>query len=195
MNRLGNFLLLTLLTAALGVPAAEPAFRDVPAEAWYAPAVRACREAGLLLGDENGLFRPDDAMTAGEALTLLFNLGCRAGAYTPMETRGEAWQDGAKLLNGRLAAYFTDLDAPLSRGDFARCAAAFLRDMDRTPPEPAGAVPFADAEGADLALLYAAGIVTGEPAADGSLCFRPEEPLLRREGAAAAGRLWAALTA
>ncbi|MFC0215631.1 S-layer homology domain-containing protein [Paenibacillus chartarius] len=46
-------------------------FRDVPAEAWYAPYVRRAAELGLIEGAD-GLFRPDDRVTREELAVLMY---------------------------------------------------------------------------------------------------------------------------
>lgn len=59
----------TLLHRLAGVPEPEsPAgeYADVSADAWYAPAVVWAWEAGVFTGDDEGLFRPEDALTRQE---------------------------------------------------------------------------------------------------------------------------------
>lgn len=53
------------------LPEGESAFADVPADAWYAPYVGALAAMGLIQGDENGLFYPDEAVDHQEFLVIL----------------------------------------------------------------------------------------------------------------------------
>lgn len=46
-------------------------FSDVPADAWYAEAVNAISEGGLLTGYSDGLFHPNDTVTVGQFATIL----------------------------------------------------------------------------------------------------------------------------
>lgn len=58
------------IAAAVDLPAASP-FSDVPADAWYAQDVADLREMGIINGDPDGRFRPDDPLTRAEAARLL----------------------------------------------------------------------------------------------------------------------------
>jgi hypothetical protein len=49
-------------------------FPDVPADAWYAKAVEKVNDMGLMLGYEDGTFRPNDKLTRAEAATILKRL-------------------------------------------------------------------------------------------------------------------------
>lgn len=46
-------------------------FSDVPTDAWYAEAVNAISEGGLLTGYSDGLFHPNDPVTVGQFATIL----------------------------------------------------------------------------------------------------------------------------
>lgn len=49
-------------------------FPDVDTEAEYAGYIQAVYEEGLISGDESGMFRPDEEITACEAYTMLLKL-------------------------------------------------------------------------------------------------------------------------
>lgn len=49
-------------------------FRDVPEDAWYAPAVRELSAAGLMNGTAPGLFSPNRAVTRGQIAAILHRL-------------------------------------------------------------------------------------------------------------------------
>lgn len=53
-----------------------PAFRDVPAGAWYAPYVDVCVEEGLMQGVGGGKFEPERQLTSAEAMMLAYRLYC-----------------------------------------------------------------------------------------------------------------------
>ena len=44
---------------------------DVPADAWYADLLRGAMDRGIVRGDENGNFRPDDPITRSELVAIL----------------------------------------------------------------------------------------------------------------------------
>lgn len=177
------------------VPAPE-SFSDVPADAWYYADIQACREAGVIRGGGDGFFRPEDAVTAGEFLTMLFNLGHTLGAYDAMRVTGEEWLDAAKLLNGRLCAYFTDFTVPLNRGELAFLAAGFLRDVKLCSEAADAAGPvhiFPDVYGlscaGDTEFLASLGLVSGIASDDGKLFFCPDITASRAEAAVLAHRM------
>lgn len=69
-SKLVMLLAVVLLLGA--VPAAAFAgFADVPADAWYAPAVQTCVEQGLFQGTSPTTFSPDLSMTRGMFVTVL----------------------------------------------------------------------------------------------------------------------------
>lgn len=65
-------MLLAMVLLLGAVPAAAFAgFADVPADAWYAPAVQTCAEQGLFQGTSPTTFSPDLSMTRGMFVTVL----------------------------------------------------------------------------------------------------------------------------
>ena len=65
-------MLLAVVLLLGAVPAAAFAgFADVPADAWYAPAVQTCAERGLFQGTSPTTFSPDLSMTRGMFVTVL----------------------------------------------------------------------------------------------------------------------------
>lgn len=68
-----KLLMLLAVVLLLGaVPAAAFAgFADVPADAWYAPAVQTCAEQGLFQGTSPTTFSPELSMTRGMFVTVL----------------------------------------------------------------------------------------------------------------------------
>ena len=49
-------------------------FTDVPKDAWYADEVAYCAEYGLMIGDGNGKFRPDEPITRAEIAAVVSRL-------------------------------------------------------------------------------------------------------------------------
>lgn len=63
-----------MITRALGLKAASPAasaFTDVDAKAWYADAVAAVNEAGIVLGRSKDAFAPDERITREEMAVMI----------------------------------------------------------------------------------------------------------------------------
>ncbi|ETT50300.1 cell wall/surface repeat protein, partial [Paenibacillus sp. FSL R7-269] len=89
-----------IIVRGLGLKLGEGAakFADVPASSWYAAAVGAASEAGLINGFEDGTFRPGDRITREQAMNIIAKA---------MKLTGLAEQTGAVDTAGVLAA-FTD---------------------------------------------------------------------------------------
>ena len=54
-------------------------FPDVDREKWYAPYVDKVSEAGIMIGDDNGSFRPDEPLSRAEAAVIVCRLLDRMG--------------------------------------------------------------------------------------------------------------------
>jgi len=90
------------LTAALGAGllsspalALEPTrtmFDDVPAGEWYATGAAVCANEGIMIGDDNGLFRPEDRLTQAECVLLTVRLDrLQKGLEGPLPAAPEGW--------------------------------------------------------------------------------------------------------
>lgn len=89
---------------AVGESAGTDPYPDVSHRSWYAPYVRAAVDAGLVKGDEQGWFHPDDAITLQEGVTMAVRLlGYQDGDFTA------PWPAGQMALYRSL-----DLDAGVS---------------------------------------------------------------------------------
>ena len=90
------------------------AFSDVPADAWYAPAVLRANAAGVLVGD-NGALRPEDPVTRQEAVLLL----ARAWGFSGWPESGEPlpWTDAESVDDWALEAVSLLTDLGILRGD------------------------------------------------------------------------------
>ena len=94
-----------LMTAALALPvlsmkadaAGSRRFTDVTPDKWYYKAVNALAGAGVLNGYEDGTFKPDNPMTAGELASVLWSMicgkWCKAGELYNLGNNGYYWAD------------------------------------------------------------------------------------------------------
>lgn len=103
-----------------GTDASCEIFSDVPNAAWYAEAINAMYEGGLLKGYDDGLFHPNDYLTYGQWATIM----CRVANLVILPSQNETynhWAGGAYM-----AAYSSGLsnanglqnyDANILRGE------------------------------------------------------------------------------
>ena len=77
-------MIVTILWRMAGSPATDStlSFQDVPAEAWYAPAVRWAAAEGIVNGYNDQLFGPGDSITRQQLATIL----CRCAEYLGEDT-------------------------------------------------------------------------------------------------------------
>ncbi|HZG87457.1 S8 family serine peptidase [Paenibacillus sp.] len=88
-----------MLTRALGLspePSAAAAFADVPADAWYAGAVGAAADAGLVTGFDGGAFRPNERITR-EQMAVMFGRALDFAGATAATGAGAAFADRASI--------------------------------------------------------------------------------------------------
>lgn len=90
--------LATILVKALGLSTeSKPSqpFADVKSNRWSAPAIEAVKQAGLLKGDQNGLFHPQAKITGQELVSVLV----RASTQNPLINSNEHlpadWKDAS----------------------------------------------------------------------------------------------------
>lgn len=125
VNR-AEFLKIAMLAVGMGSDdTASRCFPDVQLQ-WFAPYVCAAAARGIVRGYPDGRFHPEDTVTYGEALKMLVLL-----FEYDIPTIGGHW---AERYYRAAAARRTDipmtidLDRPLTRGQAARLAAAFLAE-------------------------------------------------------------------
>lgn len=95
MHRATILLIGALLVAAAPAAAQEP-FADVDPEAYYADSVGWMLAEGLTTGSADGLYRPDDPVTRGEAAVFLWRLlGEPSAPVHPFGDVAVGWQDEA----------------------------------------------------------------------------------------------------
>ncbi|PPQ48255.1 hypothetical protein C5G87_14090 [Paenibacillus peoriae] len=113
--------LAVLLVKALQLPTGNldgtASFTDVPADSWGRPAIEAARKAGLMQGDANGRFRPNDLISAQELVALLVrSAGTGTSAGTPASTTDSpsaqtlptAWKDASPWATPMIRAALND---------------------------------------------------------------------------------------
>ena len=88
----------TALWKAAGSPKAPEEteqFKDVSEDASYAPALLWARARGIVLGDENDCFRPDEPWTREQAAVMLFRTG--GEEYDAAGGESVAWKDADQV--------------------------------------------------------------------------------------------------
>ncbi len=89
-----------LFSFAASVCAAENGYADVSGDEWYAEAVAALREKGIMDGVGNGRFDPDGVLTRAQLATVLYRLADRpavAGEDGFTDTEPGKWYSDAVL--------------------------------------------------------------------------------------------------
>lgn len=87
-----------ILWRAAGSPQAGRAadFRDVAADAWYAPAVSWAEESGVVRGTRRGLFRPSAVVTREQLYVMMDRLLERQGLFAPVAEL-PVYEDGFRV--------------------------------------------------------------------------------------------------
>ena len=88
MKKLLSVLLATILTLSLSVPVLASRYNDVSDDAWYAGAVDALLEKGIMIGVENNNFAPENTFTRAALATVLYRM-----AGTPAVTGEDEFSD------------------------------------------------------------------------------------------------------
>lgn len=151
---------------------------------WYYQYVRDLSIASVVGGYPDGTFGSRNEVTWGQALKLIM-LAVGYDVQEPVE--GGHWASGylmKALQDGLVSAdQNIDLNAPLSRVEYARVAYAAmglkLSKIDN---------PFIDTDDASVIALYEAGIVEGSFNANGRV-FKPEDNISRAEMSAVIWRI------
>lgn len=94
----------------------EPVFSDVPAEYWASGYIKAAHDAGIINGDEDGSFRPNDEVNYAEALKMIV---CLLG-FEPYAADNGGYPYGyitTALRRSLIDDIYFEPDDPCSRGD------------------------------------------------------------------------------
>lgn len=128
-------------------------FSDVPADAWFSPAVAWVSQHGYMVGYGGGVFGPDDKLETSALVKVLSNLsGADLSQYDGIHnedipdgqwyTAAAAWAKAAGVLP---EGTFHTGDA-ISRGDMALILVRYLQFLGIECPVPEVPVEFADAD-------------------------------------------------
>ena len=172
---------------------APGAFSDVAEDIWYRDSVAAVYELGLMQGAD-GLFRPEDSVTLGEAAALASRLHSlyHTGKADFPETSPwyTAYVDYA-VKNGVIGVDPMDWEAPATRAQFAHILSRALPEealpavndvADDQLPDVRLAHPLA----AGIYRLYRAGVLTGNNRYG---AFAPERTIERSSAATIVSRM------
>ncbi len=98
---------------------AEQSFPDVPADAWYAEAVEAMKDSGIIMGCEDGLFHPEKLVTQGEFYTMILRAATYPGANVSGGRKGESdhWAAGVLYLANNGTGYYSNAVSYDENGD------------------------------------------------------------------------------
>ncbi len=126
LNRAEFLTIVMRLVGNVSPDAAANCFPDVRAFDWFAPAVCAAKANGVIGGYPDGTFGPERDVNQAEALkilTLLYD-------YQILQDGGEWYLPyaAAARAHGTALPDAPDYNAPLTRGQMARLAAAFLAE-------------------------------------------------------------------
>lgn len=151
---------------------------------WATNEIAALTQAGILEGNGNGKFRPNDDTTLGEALKMIMMSAGYSKQYQPT---GRQWAINYlvlavndKLLTGTSADY--DLNAAVDRNTIARVAALA---MDLSPATNVTS-PFTDSNDPYVLALYQIGVIKG----NGNGTYNGTRPLTRAELCAIVYRIY-----
>lgn len=142
----------------------EIGFSDVPAAAWYVKDVANALALGLMKGDAEGTFRPNDTVSHAEVLTVLV----RSLGYTEGEMAKLSWPDNYLEQAGKIGLLNVtsvfNPNAACTRGETAAYVAKMLAlPLAGQTGEPAGEqqpTKTPAKEQAAAAIVYDYGVVT-----------------------------------
>lgn len=137
-------------------------FPDVPQTEWYYRYVTDLTTSGVLNGYEDGTFRPNEAVSMGQALKMIMT----AAGYPEQEKTGSHWASGyltrAKADGLWPANTNEDLDRRVSRYTIAEIAAKAMKlPVSAVTVSPFSDMAVTEATGPYVMALYNIGVITG----------------------------------
>ena len=171
-------------------------FTDVPAGQWYTDSVKQAFELGLMVGESDNTFKPQDNVTVAQAITMaarvhsIYTTG--AESFQPSGIWYQVYLDYA-FQNGIIsyAYYNSDVTQTATRAQFAEIFANALPAEALSPINKVteGAIPDVPASAyyaGHVYKLYRAGILSGS---DVNGTFSPDSYITRQEAAAIVSRM------
>lgn len=171
-------------------------FTDVPAGQWYTDSVKQAFELGLMVGESDSTFKPQDNVTVAQAITMaarvhsIYTTG--AESFQPSGIWYQVYLDYA-FQNGIIsyAYYNSDVTQTATRAQFAEIFANALPAEALSPINKVteGAIPDVPASAfyaSHVYKLYRAGILSGS---DVNGTFSPDSYITRQEAAAIVSRM------
>lgn len=106
-----------MITRALGLKAASPsAFADVDAKSWYAEAVAAVHEAGIVLGRSKDAFAPNERITREEMAVMIVRAYATLPGSQTGDSAGSSFSDYSRIQDWAKNAAVTAEQAGLIQG-------------------------------------------------------------------------------
>ena len=168
----------------------------MPAGQWYTDSVKQAFELGLMVGESDNTFKPQDNVTVAQAITMaarvhsIYTTG--AESFQPSGIWYQVYLDYA-FQNGIIsyAYYNSDVTQTATRARFAEIFANALPAEALSPINKVteGAIPDVPASAYDAGhvyKLYRAGILSGS---DVNGTFSPDSYITRQEAAAIVSRM------
>ncbi|MBR3561546.1 MAG: S-layer homology domain-containing protein [Oscillospiraceae bacterium] len=100
MKKIVSIVLALTMVFALAIPALASSYADVADDAWYAEAVEALREKGIMNGMGSGKFGPDETFTRAQLATVLYRMAgspAVTGEDSFTDTERDTWYSDAVL--------------------------------------------------------------------------------------------------
>lgn len=189
--------------ATPATPSTSTGFTDVRDTDWFADTVKAAAEAGIIAGNTDGTFRPNDTLTFAQAVTFAVRARQYFNNYmfdTNEKIYGAADQTNVwyqiyvdyALQDGLIASVPTDPNQPISRAEVAKIFATFAMSgaVDNYIPDDYFTdVPTSSAAYDDIMYLATIGIMNGKNASNGHARFGYDDTITRAEMATIVSRV------
>ena len=167
-------------------------FSDVADTDWFAPAVLYAADNGLVVGYDDGTFRPDSNMTIAAYMTVLYRYARAAvgGGIPEKATTGANWVEAANWVNSFLMdGKYPDLNANMTRYQMAEITAKVLQTVSTLTGKTLntrsthGFTDVAPGSAHYEAVAYLESVygIDGNPAGDGAYTFLGDNNIRRSE--------------
>ena len=188
--RISALLLAAALVISMLPVASAASLTDIKGH-WAADYITYGVTSGYISGYTDGTFRPNNTVTTGEALKMIF-IAAGYPAQTPTPTDPGQWASGYRALavTKEIIApdQYTDLNVSANRSLIALVAAKALELTDLPPEDEDGPI-FADTEDPNVLALYNVSIVEGSIDENGARHYKPDSSITRAELCAIVARI------